>query len=167
MRSHARIPSRLSCSSGRALALRCLLLVCAWQGPLPCWHCHCESAEASRHYSISHVEHLRCCHHERVGDSLDLLDWHIHLGNSIATCCDMHSATESDQDCLPLAKGLDSEFLSTLRDSGYSHLPSMPCCDDSERIFVLRREQSKRIDHFFDGFASSLPLPLRFCISRC
>ena len=60
-------------------AMRCLLVIAAWQAPLPFWHHHGTLATASAENTTWLAKHLRA-HHPAVDPLLQVaFGWHLHF----------------------------------------------------------------------------------------
>ena len=149
-----------------SLALRVLLLVSAWQGPLPWWHSHGGIAGASEQDSIWLVEHLQCWHPGLEAASADSLGWHMHWGYPSSTGS-TGQPTPRTQDRVLGTNHFDAHLLSPQRSCSTWTTSVLPLNNRGDLAIVRLQGQPRRARHFFDGFAPTLPLPLRFCIARC
>ena len=155
-------------SSRSARTLRCLLLLVAWQAPVPWVHCHGTLASSTSATPSWLVSHLASYHATVAPYSPGFLGWHWHadfLGGS-------HEApdqpTRPEQDRLPLTKPVDSWADSLAHGTAPASLsPAMPChLQQVEQARVIRLKSGCSA-HFFAAVAPSIPLTLRFCIARC
>lgn len=148
--------------------LRCVLLVVAWQGPVPWCHAHDAGSVDSGDRDVRLLEHL-CSYHagEALADAPSL-GWHIHV--------DFPHQPASGTDSTPL--GAEFEFSSRLAGdsrvadpSGDSVLAGLalgdPLLGAPAGQFSGRGLMSGCGHLFFEAYASSLPLPLRFGVIRC
>jgi hypothetical protein len=147
-------------------ALRALLIVwAAWQGPVPWCHAHGtlgNSAAGSHEFLRSHLS----SHHAAIDPCSDLhFCWHVHYdfptqGNE-----------SSSQDTNRPVRTTNAE----LTTSGLNNLvrcATVDCLNAAPVVTgcaALAARLTRAIDaqHFFDGFAPALALPLRFGILRC
>lgn len=156
-------------ASGPAVLLRLVLLLAAWQGPIPWCHNHATGVTAESTTWL--IEHLKS-HHRSVEPQCQaachqgLLGWHFHA--------DFPMRPAGDEGSQP--GQLPSEFpASTISDvriadaSGNGRLLTLsprlsaePGPADAWTTALANSPVS-----FFDGYAATLPLPLRFCILRC
>ena len=146
--------------------LRCFLILCLWQGPLPVWHAHGtlpDAPEASRAWLAKHLE----THHASV-DPCDVVcfGWHLHFEVP-------HS--EGDPDDVPSPSLRDPVVIATNGDGG--RLPGggeLPFVTTDAPYPLAHRPlvESARSPRsarrgFFPDDAASLPLPLRIGVARC
>lgn len=59
--------------------VRCLLVVAAWQAPLPLWHTHGTLANATAESASWLAEHLRTHHPTIEPSSQTIVGWHCHF----------------------------------------------------------------------------------------
>jgi hypothetical protein len=156
------------CSVTNSVWLRLALLIVAWQGPIPWCHAHDTGLVDPGVGNVRLLEHLRSYH---AGESLAgarPLGWHFHV--------DFPHQPTSGTDSTPL--GAEFEFSSrlagdlrvaepswgaALSDLAFGNLPLREPADHvSCRVLM-----SGYGNRFFDAYASSLPLPLRFGVIRC
>jgi len=146
-------------------AIRCLLMLCLWQGPLPVWHTHGTLAEAPAASRSWLAEHLADHHAEVDPREVVVFGWHVHF--------DLPES-EGDPDDTPgpslrfpvvVSTGSDgvrpgsSERLPIVADSLLT-LVIDPPAEPTAGSHSIRRG-------FFPDDAASLPLPLRIGVSRC
>ena len=145
--------------------LRCLLILCLWQGPLPVWHTHgtlVDAPEASRSWLAEHLE----THHPTV-DPCDVVffGWHVHFEVP-------HS--EDDPDDVPSPSLRNPVVIAASSDGGrLSGSGLLPRGTDASHPLALRplvvspRPPRSARRGFFPDDAASLPLPLRIGVARC
>lgn len=144
--------------------LRFLLVFVAWQGPIPYVHCHGTLANSSDQHSSWLTEHLH--HHASVGTDASVnFGWHLHTSVPGSESDDSHEPKHKQD--LPFLKfGATDALTDTVsRCSGSSDWAfnlAQPRCSELVVVKTLDRLHT----HFFDSFAPTLPLPLRFSILR-
>lgn len=146
------------------LVTRCLLLVAAWQGPIPWCHCHGTLANAAHSDTTWLAEHLSSYHSAMLA-YLDVdFGWHFHVAFPAEPGSSDGSKPSTHRELLPQSHD------STLTDCA-RQLAEISTVNAvvAPSIASIRFEATAPTlsAHFFDGFAPSLPLPLRFCIARC
>lgn len=163
----AKLAKRRCCVTN-SVWLRFVLLIVAWQGPMPWCHSHDIGVTDPVASDVRLLAHL-CTYH--AGESLAAaqpLGWHLHVDFP-------HQPTQGS-DSTPL--GAEFEFSSRL--VGDSRLAeaswgdllaelafwNLPLREPAEHVSG-RALMSGRGHRFFDAYASSLPLPLRFGVIRC
>ena len=158
-------------SRGSAVLLRLVLLIAAWQGPIPWCHSHAAQATAeSAGWLAEHLQtHHRQTHHrQQASPGSGLLGWHFHADFPA------RPVGEAPQPGQPPAEfpagtvggGRVADFYSGERLIPLSQVPAAedPCL---ARAYAAERALASSPTGFFDGYAATLPLPLRFCILRC
>jgi hypothetical protein len=162
MLTPARIAPRLShLQTWGAILLRFVLLISAWQGPIPWFHCHGSLASASE-IEPWLVKHLRT-HHGTVSLFANIdFGWHCHFDLPLPDSDDepneapkAHVVICCSPTVTPVSVG--SEFDVSSR---YPKLPIQPLGTSSPEPTTAGSNQ-----HFYDSFAESLALPLRFCVA--
>lgn len=145
--------------------LRCVLVLCLWQGPLPVWHAHGTLADASEASQAWLADHL-ATHHAAVDPCEHLFfGWHLHFevpesdgepnespSTSLrlpAVAAASGSALRFETRCLSACSLNTSDLLTSLG-------PVRPVI----RPGVLRRG-------FFTDDGGRLSLPLRLGVARC
>lgn len=165
-RSHFR--TRHAGVSRWALVLRCLLLLAAWQGPVPWVHCHGTLAASSDGVSSWLAKHLQAYHPTTAPFSDACFGWHVHYGFPGAPSDDSDEPSPNDRDCLPVsvsAQGLSASWLRATVET--PALAALPLDLHQDGVGLLVGSPTRHLtSHFFDAFAPSLPLPLRFCVLR-
>jgi hypothetical protein len=148
-----------------------LVLWVAWQGPLPWCHVHGSQASAASDQRITPgqqwlAEHLRS-HHGAVDPLLcQSFPLHFHF-DFPASSGDSERGTDSQAPRLPPS---DSQLT---HQTGFNRLAPAPLavtpgCDLACLALVAAKQDgAQETLHFFDSFASSLAVPLRFCVIRC
>jgi len=163
--------SRVSRRSGASVLLRLVLLIAAWQGPVP-W-CHTHAAQASADTAPWLAEHLQT-HHSAAdpGQRIWLgseLGWHFHADFPTRPVGDDEPRpgqppAEFPASCvssLRAADGASGERLLVLTER------LLPVEHDVTLVAVTERLLASSPGNFFTDYAAALPLPLRFCILRC
>jgi hypothetical protein len=150
----------------RGWLLRCCLLLAAWQGPIPWWHCHGTLAASPTVESLSLARHLSLFHGTANSAAAGSVGWHWHFlpgppGDG--------SPESSDQEPvrLPLRSSPDciSELMASfIAASMWMAAPAVPTGNGRVAIIAM---PSQAVSHFFASFAPTLPMPLRLCIARC
>lgn len=149
----------------RLAAVRCLLMLCLWQGPLPVCHSHGTLAGASdeaRPWLAAHLE----THHASVDPcELTFFGWHVHF--EVPEAEGEPSETPGLSLWLPLianasVDGIRADWPCRFPVGGNAvpHLAVMQLPREPEPIRRLRLG-------FFPDDAGSLPLPLRLGVARC
>ena len=150
-----------------ALALRCCLLLASWQGPIPWCHCHGALAADLEVANPSLVQHLQLRHPTLAGSSQLEFGWHMHCDFPGSPDDDPHHRSDHARCISPVIVPCDHAL-------DYAVRPCMDC-------WILANVASNRTDevsgslagsqhrtvHFFDAFAPTLALPLRFGVLNC
>lgn len=147
------------------LSLRWLVLVLvALQGPIP-W-CHCHSTLANSPDSFSWLgDHLRS-HHVSVSPVANhFFGWHFHVDLSNSSSENPDQPANQDRDRLPTANTTDGLTVLLADNAGSEH-QTVLVDDRSYKCVHAMLVGSQNAAHFFDSFAPTLPLPLRFCVMR-
>jgi hypothetical protein len=145
------------------LVARCLLSAAAWQGPIPWCHCHRTLANTAQSASTWLAEHFNSYHSAALAYLNVDLGWHFHVAFPSDHGGNKSSKPSPHRELLPQSKD------PTLTDCARQLAEISPV-----NAVVMPSTASTRLEataptlsaHFFDGFAPSLPLPLRFCIAR-
>lgn len=158
--------SKLSRSPFKPLGwvLRCLLVCAAWQGPIPYAHSHCSLAGVHGHHSCLSMEHLH--HHATVGTDADAHSaWHLHVSLPVRKGTE-RSDLQHEQE-VPLLNFESSQSLTDplVRSAQLISWHSAPA-PQTYREFIIPPDVCIARTHFFDSFAPTLPLPLRFSVIR-
>lgn len=147
------------------LAARCLLMLAAWQGPIPWCHCHGTLANTAQSASTWLSEHLNSYHSAALA-FLDVdFGWHFHVAFPVEPGDGDGSSPARQRELLP-----QSNDSATLLDCArqLAGIASIDAVSASQLASTGLEANAPTLSaHFFDGFAPSLPLPLRFCIARC
>lgn len=159
-----------SASRWLSLALRCGLILCAWQGPIPWCHAHAAQDRQpalegwfARHYQTRHLglSEALCAN----------LGWHVHLDSPWDDAGEHHG--EERQSAPP--PRLPSELGSSLRGvctagewfapaRGTSDFLVWSVCVNEDASTSRRTPLTPH--HFWEGFAPSLALPVRLGVIR-
>ena len=143
------------------VALRFVLLISVWQGPIPWFHCHGSLAAAGETQPWL-AKHLRS-HHSPVSLFTNIdFDWHCHF--DFPTPPSEDEPQESPHPRLVVSSGATPTPVSL---SGEAHLLSrfyrLPVKVTSLSPPGLATAGVNQ--HFYDSFAESLAMPLRFCVA--
>lgn len=148
-----------------SLAVRCLLALAAWQGPIPWCHCHGTLVHANDADASWLSEHLQSYHTAALALLNVDFGWHFHVAFPDAPGQDDDSSAPKRRELLP-----QIDATTSLLESSRLFV-EIPAIDSAILVQVIAPRCSgdalSMSAHFFDGFAPSLPLPLRFCVSRC
>jgi hypothetical protein len=148
-----------------------LVLWVAWQGPLPWCHVHgsLASAASGQRTTPSQIwlaEHLRS-HHGAIDPSVcQSFPLHFHF-DFPASSGDPDQSTNHQTPRLPPG---DSQLAHQTAFNRLAPTPLAvtPGCDLACLALVAAKQDgAPETLHFFDRFAPSLALPLRFCVIRC
>lgn len=162
MASHCERSTRTR--SGRySLALRCLLLLLVWQGPIP-W-CHCHDTAASSSPTPWLAKHLQKYHAGVDLCAPPLLGWHLHARLPGVPSDDPGEPTQPDQEQLPVVNSVDSLTATVVRASIEMSTPHT-CLEGLMCGMPGTGNSRAAAAHFFDSFAPNLALPMRLCVSR-
>lgn len=148
-------------------ALRCLLVVAAWQAPLPFWHNHGTLASASAESATWLSAHLRK-HHATVDPLAPrALGWHVHFAFPDA---DEEAPGGPDRGRQPGVTALELaawDACIRLQAAAQSH-PADDVFTAARLPFACPRPGvGRRPGGFFMDFAAHLPLPVRLGVLRC
>jgi hypothetical protein len=149
--------------SGRGVALRCLLIFAVWQGPIPWWHSHGALATGPN-VSASWLPGHLARYHPACGLTSPVVGWHMHLFYP-APPTGENGGNEplQEQNLLPSALTDSLLTVASMASTATALDPSFWQVAQSP----LSRDRSATPLHFFDGFAPTLALPLRFGVARC
>jgi hypothetical protein len=157
--------SRATLAGRCSFALRWLLLLAAWQGPIPWCHSHGTLA-SSADMSPWLVEHLHS-HHPCVDPAAHLtFGWHFHTRMPGDPHEDPDEPTAPDQERLPLSTTGDSLATGVARCSIACSAPLFALDNRLPTGMLAARFEEATSAHFFDSFAPDLALPMRLCVSR-
>lgn len=144
-----------------SVVLRIVLLISVWQGPIPWFHCH-GSLAAANEVQPWLVKHLRS-HHATFSLFADIdFGWHCHV--DLPTSASEDKPNESPKPRVVISS---SETLTPVSVSGdippssrFIRLPTKTLGISPPGLTTAGVNQ-----HFYDSFAESLSLPLRFCVA--
>lgn len=148
-------------------AMRCLLVIAAWQAPLPFWHNHGTLASQSAESPIWLAKHLRT-HHATVDlRATREFGWHVHFAFPDA---DEEAPGAPDRGRQPGVTALELaawDACARLQAAADSH-----AADDVLPVARLPFAcplpgGGRRPGGFFMDFAPHLPLPVRLGVLRC
>ncbi len=157
-RSKALAPSRNRWS----VALRCLLLIAAWQGPIPWCHNHGVPGDAGAQTASWLGDHWRCYHASAAPQTERRLGWHVHFDFANPE----RGADDSQSQPQPVIAS--TQLSATIVAGEDVRLPGELLSAQLDAKSHARSVQDGAVAaHFFDGFAPTLSPPLRFCVARC
>lgn len=146
--------------------MRALLIIwAAWQGPVPWWHSHGTLANSAANSQEFLREHLSL-HHSAIDPCDDLhFCWHVHFD----------FPAQSKDSSNPEGNRPVGATNAELAPCGHHQLARTAASDGLSTAIdvtdggVLAAQLSPNSggQHFFDGFAPELALPLRFGVLRC
>lgn len=148
--------------------LRLFMLVTIWQGPFPWYHSHGTLANLQSTAPTEFVDHLRTQH--ASVDPLSNVDfgWHLHFLLPNSSGEDPQQSAPPKQDQLLIVTSVDCFIAHFARTHANPEIQFESRADlQGSGTILTERSQTRFSGHFYDAFASSLPLPLRFCVSRC
>lgn len=144
---------------------RCLLLIAAWQGPIPWCHCHGTLANTAQASSTWLAEHLISYHSTALAFLNVDFGWHFHVAFPSKPGDDDGSSPMQHRELLPQTNS-STMLVDCARQ--LAEIASVEAVPFSQIASARLEANAPTLSaHFFDGFAPSLPLPLRFCIARC
>ena len=147
-----------------AYALRWLLLLLMWPGPVPWCHSHGAVARSESSQAATWLrEHLWKSHAGSLGTDASRAGWHVHF--SLPGSDDGESGSEDSRPSwLMAASTADAQESGAESTSGGSPLFVTERLASSTRVGVGPNAVNR---HFLDGFAPFLALPLRLGVLRC
>lgn len=147
-----------------ALALRLVLLVAAWQGPIP-W-CHGHAGLLSQDSPAWLGEHLQLYHGGQAGH-WEFLGWHVHADFLRSPIGDDEPPRGSPPE-FPVSLIAGARAIADAAAPPADAVRWVPAASGCDGIATQDRcALTVRPHHFFASYASDLPLPLRFSILRC
>jgi hypothetical protein len=149
----------------RVVSLRWLLLVLvALQGPIPWCHSHGNLANSPGAFSWL-GDHLRT-HHAAVFPQVNpFFGWHLHAELPTSSNHNSKQPSNPDQDLPPTTNPTDGLSV-LLADNAHNSQPAISVEDLSHHGTMPLLVSSQNTAHFFDSFAPTLSLPMRFCVLR-
>lgn len=144
-----------------SVALRLLLLFSAWQGPIAWFHCHggIGGVNASQTWLAQHLQ----THHPGVPLCCAVnFGWHFHFELPTPTSGD--GEQDTPRPCFDISQLRPLSLLEDGAGCG-SFFSFATIAPNSLRLSLRRLAVADLAQHFFDAFADSLPLPLRFCVA--
>jgi hypothetical protein len=148
-------------------ALRVVLLVCAsWQGPVPYWHAHGPLAGEVGPTFARRVEHLRSRHATDPLRYARAHAWHFHVDFPGPMRDGPNAPRVTEQSRVPatsITDGLASLITDSLR-VGYLFVGG--CQSRASGLQRYLADDSRGPAHFYDAYAPTLALPLRFCVQH-
>jgi len=148
---------------GKSLRWLVMVLV-ALQGPIP-W-CHCHGTLANSPDSFSWLgDHLQSYHVSVSPLANVVFDWHFHVEMPNSSSDDPDQSSDLDRDRLPITSSTDRLSVQ-LADSARSTCQAVLVTDLKHECANALLVDSQNSANFFDAFAPTLPLPLRFCVLR-
>lgn len=156
---------RLRAASVRwcAVGLRVCVLLAAWQGPIPWFHSHGTVVQACDDLWL--IEHLRIYHPGAQTCPNECSGWHFHYGFPGNPADDSKPSPDGAQH---QATVLEIAARCSVLQSAW-HAPLAAAISTVGDVAASACGVSPGIPqfHFFDAFAPSLALPLRFCCLIC
>jgi len=152
-----------------SVALRIVMLLAAWQGPMPWWHRHGTLVDADLAKAPLWLSQHLQTHHASVSPYAGIFfGWHMHAIFPGSSSDDPEQPTKPEQFRLSTAAEADC-LLAQLMDSAEGLSVSLAQQIELQRpgLAGSSPSTSRATAHFFERFAPSLPLPLRFCVARC
>ncbi len=149
-----------------AVALRVCLLTAAWQGPIPWFHCHGTLANAPEAAKSWLAEHLKERHPSVTPYANVGFGWHFHCNFPGSPGDDPQQSPEDGRGYLPVLLSGDHADCSMRLVSGLSVLAGSALLDQT-RVDCALQGGRPRSTRFFDAFAPTLALPLRFGVLNC
>ncbi|WP_425615245.1 hypothetical protein NA78x_005145 [Anatilimnocola sp. NA78] len=165
---HTRTLSRQTRTALQAgsLALRWMLLVIAWQGPLPWCHSHGTLGNCANCPSADLQAHLQS-HHPAIDQFADLVfSWHFHVDMPVSPD-EPDEPSDYDAPRVPATDSVDVVASSLIRDAQTAAPVTLVVEFAQQEFAAARRIQAHAAQHFFDSFAPTLSVPERFCVARC
>ncbi len=152
---------------GCALALRCCLLLASWQGPIPWCHCHGALAGDLDVANPSLAQHLFLRHPAKPGISQLNFGWHMHCDFPGSPDDDPHHKSDHARGIKPVVVPCDHGLDYAVRPSLSFWMLANIAGNRTEEPLGSLAGQQHRSAHFFDAFAPTLALPVRFCVLNC
>lgn len=144
-----------------------LLLALAWQGPIPWTHAHGTLANSSCCGNCWLSQHL-CSHHSQDSMFADhAYGWHFHVALPFSSEGGPEQQQRPQQNRLPpshAGDGLSDMLADGLRISAPAAV--LANLDSPTHSVSIGSDMHDGSIHFFDGYATSLALPLRFGVLR-
>jgi hypothetical protein len=145
------------------------MLLAAWQGPMPWLHRHGTLADSDLSRApLWLARHLQTYHASVSPFAGVFFGWHLHALFPGTSTDDPDQPQRTEQFRLPATSGAEA-WADQLASSGSGLSMSL-----AAQIEFQQRgpagpggPESSPAGHFFERFAPSLPLPLRFCVARC
>ncbi len=141
-----------------AVVLRMCVVVAAWQGPIPWFHSHSSLAQAGDDLWL--IEHLQAHHAAMPGCDHGWLGWHFHCDFPGSCGDDAQSPSDDARPTLPSPAVVECVVTSLAWESATQGLDTLNRGHDGPLSGLL--PAGMRHPHFFDAFAPTLALPLRF-----
>ena len=150
-----------------SVALRLFMLLAAWSGPMPWCHCHGTLSDADLASAPAWLaKHLQSYHGSVSPVASIFFGWHMHAVYPGTSTDDPDQPKRAEQFRLPAAGESLADHLNRPADAwSVSIAPQIE--HPAGRLFGLGELQQHCAASFFDRFAPTLPLPLRFCVARC
>lgn len=145
--------------------VRCLLVISAWQAPLPFWHSHGTLADTPPDMPVWLASHLRAAHKTVDPQATVALGWHLHFA--------LPAANDSSPDAPARARdplaALTVAATAAVEVADLEPLPSPAATNDTRRLTAFRVPPGTVPSgggSFFRHYAPEIPLPLRLGVSR-
>ena len=147
--------------------IRCVLIVAAWQAPLPFCHSHGTLATSTAAAAPWLADHLRTCHAAVDPLAQCVFGWHLHF-----------ALPDAGDEAPDEPKPIRQQFVVTAGVGswdGFTRLQSPSVvwgCGDTVTAFPVAFDadslcDARRGGGFFGDFAPDMPLPVRLGVLRC
>jgi hypothetical protein len=149
----------------RLAVVRCLMVLCLWQGPVPVWHAHGTLADASDASRMWLAEHLES-HHAAVDPCEPVFfGWHLHFDVPDSEGDPQNTPSPSLRFAVVPVGVVDGDRLvsgTEVPAAAFAIHPLIPALtvESADAPRSTRRG-------FFPDDAAALPLPLRIGVARC
>jgi hypothetical protein len=147
--------------------LQCLLLVTAWNGPIPYCHSHGTLANTSSSLRGWLGEHLQTYHSDVSLFANQLFNWHFHVQLPSQPGSDPEDDSQRLPQSAPPVMASDANLFATGRVGSVAPEFSLADLQLSFGCSSASRPTSAQADDFYGAFAPTLAVPLRFGVMRC
>lgn len=144
-----------------SVVLRFVLLISVWQGPIPWFHCH-GSLAAEGEIQPWLAKHLRS-HHPTIPQAAKIdFGWHCHFDLPTTDSEDQPNKSPKPRVVISATETLTPVSISgeIHPSSRFMRLPMKALGMSPPGLTTAGVNQ-----HFYDSFAESLAMPLRFCVA--
>lgn len=162
-----RVAIRLSAGYWARASVRVFLVAAlAWPGLIPCCHRHGTLANSPEDSSWL-AAHLRTCHPAVNALADKFFGWHFHVYAPPSSDEDPNQPSRNSEVRFPPTSVSDSFSTQIVQRARLPHVKA-PVAISHERALVsgIPDHSPQNAGHFYDHFADSLALPLRFCVLR-